>query len=265
MKIEWRYNEETEAARIAFTCTSMALGNYDKLNFYVIPIGKAKRFNYKNVVYLPDVAYDSIDKYWDTVRKLPSALGAIIPPAFLERLTALIKYEKTIPVADQIKIRKNWEKIEKIFMNDLKGLFPEFADSIQKAEIIISRYGTTASYNIPMSNPHKTIIVIRNDQSIKEIARMFVMSAVHYQKYTVNSTDEKLIKEKAWLEKIAITDFIIENTSLSRFFRPNNSIPSFSNINELKDLHNRFMNKLGFPTSVSLDIKDGNIVNTKTE
>ena len=248
MKIIWEHSQETEAKRIIHTAHQMAVGFYRLNGFFVLPSEEKLASSESNLVYLPDLNYTSIPRFWETARKTDVLeLPIVADKKLVDQIVSLLGKTNEPQLNKTIDI---WNKLEKEFFEELEKVIPDLKNSIKNLVVMPTNFGTKCSFNTPEKFPSDIVMYLRYDQDMVYGLVEGILSAV-----TRNTVFKKL--DGSWAESEMLVDWLISESSIGKVVQKYHDIKYFSptikstrvkqNANLLKK-SDEFYKKLGLPS-----------------
>ena len=139
---------DLEAQYLCFLAKGISTGEYQDGGFAVTP--NLERGNPKTV-YFPNLPYSK--NFWRTINFNPNKnFSTTYPQSAIDEIKLhLIKFKKDNLRSGIEKIKKDWQKIEESFFNDVDK-FLDFKKAISKVHeinVLITPFGTLGSFNPP--------------------------------------------------------------------------------------------------------------------
>lgn len=198
---------EMEARRILFITASLTHNWYQKHDFLIL-----KELSVRvptSQVIVPDLAYNSISKYWSRVAKLKLATPIDSPTLLLYEVMDLLnsKYNQTQYDKHSTTIKNNFSSIQNKFWNNLFTLFPKYQNNIKNIHVFSTKYGPSSTFSLA-DKPDSTItIYLRQDSGIDQLLWTILASLFR-------GTMESKLK-LTWEEIETTIDWIMSESNLS--------------------------------------------------
>ena len=205
--INFTHSPELEARRILFVAGSLARGWYQKHNFLILP-ELAPRAPSSQVI-LPNLPYDAIPRFWESVAKLKLVTPQLAPAPLLAAIESLCEslYKPSLYTRHLSELEKSYNQVKDNFWNTLFTLFPSYSSRVKDITIISSQYGSSSSFNLATADNSKITIYLRSDAKIDKLlwsilAALFRTKMQDEQKYS-------------WEEVEAVIDWLMSESSLA--------------------------------------------------
>lgn len=210
MKIVWEWSIESESARILEMSTKVSNGFYQLHHFLPLPFDLKKvRTDSSHHVYLPDIPYTKIPRYWESVSKA----GHHYPlPKIASISDHLVDYLSTIhlPSLDHLSLKIDAETYLPKAISWLSTTFP----TLPLPEIILihpSYFGTTGSFHF--NQALKTVILyLRNDQDLYTLVEILLSAILRPHAGETLYTD--------WEKTEYLVDYLLLESSLKNILPP---------------------------------------------
>lgn len=244
VEIKWEYSLETEARRIVHTARQMVVGFYRLNGFNVLPCQDS------NAVYLPDLDYKKINKFWEKVSKVDVyRMNSNIDQVIIDELVVML--EKTSCPKPEINKNNNiWKEIEEDFFETVGKVIPGLSGSVKSITIHPTIFGTKSSFNVPEKLPGGLIVYLRNDQDFIYGLVESILSAL-----TRDSIYKKL--DGSWQEAEMLVDWLITESAIGKviskhhdikFYEPTIKTTRTKQNAEILKQSDAFYKKLGLPS-----------------
>ncbi len=253
IKITFEYDPVFEFRKTVFMLNKIKSGFFQKQGFIAshMPINAQKA-----LIIVPKYAILRSSTFWNNLskQKIPKSICRDFKTENLAELWDEIKNEQALKTETD-SIEKKWRLIEKDFF-DAFDSFLIGAKLIKSIRVYLTRYGTSASYNI--NDKGELIILLRQDQSIDEIAFCILSGLLAL---TVSDFDDKNpINSYTWVEKQRIIDYLMTQTKFAKFFLNFNALVDEIRKNHISkaimDESNRIYDSLGYPATIDLKLKN---------
>lgn len=250
VEIKWEYSLETEAKRIVHAARQMVVGFYRLNGFNVLPYQNSNARPDNNVVYLPDLDYKKINKFWEKVGK--ADVYRLIPnidQELMNELVAILK-EANYPEPEINQVNNIWEKIEKEFFETIEKIVPDLKGSVKSITIHPTMFGTKCSFNVPEKLPCDLIVYLRSDQDFIYGLVESILSAL-----TRDSVYKKL--DGSWQEAEMLVDWLITESAIGKvinkyhdikFYQPTIRTTRIKQSAQTLKQSDEFYKKLGLPS-----------------
>lgn len=250
MKIYWENSNESEVRRIVHTAHQMVIGFYRLHGFTVLPYSQKQIDINGNFVFLPEIDYQSIPRFWEKVKSVDAYhMSFEIDEKIMVGLSVALG-ELSV---DKPKISLNnkiWNELESEFFEATELFIPGLKDKIDEIFVYPTAFGTKCSFSVPTDGERKLIVYLRYDQDTVYGLAEAILSAL-----TRESVYKKL--EGSWAESEMLVDWLITESSigkvLNKYHDLNHYFPTIKNIrfkqqaNLLKQ-SDEFYHKLGLPS-----------------
>lgn len=254
MKTIWSWSYEQEAKRIAYACTNISNGFYAQQGYTVLPSGTSTHHP-TTTIYLPDLNYGSIPRFWETVSKVdfkqtqPLKDSVITPiiPAIVSRL----KLSEITPEPSH-PIKPVWEKYSTKILNELCGITGINLKDISSITIHPTRYGSNGSFDVASSLPAEIKLELRLDQGLKSLLSIIILAL-----QTKPLTEQY---QATWKQIKFLSEWLINSSPLSRLIdkyeltTTSTSLKSLGGLSQNKKLYEQsltFLKRIGAPISTS--------------
>ncbi len=246
----WDYSPETEAQHIIWTAYQIKNGFYFSKGWLLSPSPVPR---HTRVVYFPKKNYDTIPHFWDKAMKMCEGV-LINDKEYVKQVAHLFKSD----TLNFIKLKRDWDKVYAQFVSGLQDIMPGIFEGVDTIEIRPVNYGVRSTafskYVNPMHPEQHIVVYVRSDMDISDIASSILIDRLHK-----DSTYSHFI----WEEKMAIKDFIINNTKIKKLFPQH--IGTISTIRQkqqakLVKASNQYFKSLGLAQKTLLEIIDNQIV-----
>ncbi len=254
MKTIWSWSYEQEAKRIAYACANIANGFYAQQGYTILP-SDTPTPHPSTTIYLPDINYGSIPRFWETISKVdfkqtqPLKDSVISPliPALVSRLKlSEITPEPTHP------IKPVWEKYSTKILNELCDITGINLKDISSITIHPTRYGSNGSFDIVNSLPAQIKLELRFDQGLKSLISIIILALQTKpltEQYLATWKQIKFLSE--WIINSSPLAHLIEKYELTTTTNNLKSLGSLSQSNALHDQSLTFLKRIGAPISKS--------------
>lgn len=246
MLTTWVYSVKTEAERLVHVAHSIVNGFFKTNNFVVLPYNLNSPG--ASVVTFPDLPYNSIPRFWKTVKSINvDNLPLTIDRQLISEIEKLVLENKLNNAKFEI-VKILWEKVESEVMEEIYRVIPSKRGLVKKIVISPTVFGTNCSFN--WKNDFGEIyIYLRQDQGIHAIVEAIVTSLTREDIY------EKL--GGVWAESEIITDYLVTQSSiatvLQKYEKAEAYLPTLKGIRgkeqvKLLKESEEFYKKLGIPS-----------------
>ena len=198
-KTTFTKSPQTEVERIIQASIQVANGFYKDKGFLVLP--KLIKANASEVI-LPNLDYQTIPHYWQTLKPLVSQFPTKTTPQFNQSVQKLFLGKKLYSKTINHQLQQNWTSVESQFWQYLKLLLPKPANSINFIEVRLTDFGSIASWWL---NQNHLICYLRSDASIGHLAEAILTTLIR--------TDKQY--QYSWEGSEAIVDFFLTNSSIA--------------------------------------------------
>lgn len=252
MKTIWLWSYKQEAKRIAYACANIANGFYTQQGYTVLPASTPTP-SPTTTIYLPDINYNSIPRYWDTISRVDfqqtqslkdSVIMPVVNPLASRLKLSGIKEPSSHP------IQKIWNTHSAIIMHELCLLIGIKYSDIKTLTIHPTQYGSNASFDIVRHMPADIKIELRLDQGIRSLVSVIILALLTNPLTTTHQATWKQIK--------FLSEWIITESPLSKLLSKVDPLPYASNTKLLggKAIRNKpykvssdFVRSIGAPTN----------------
>lgn len=241
MKITWEWSLSSEATRLTEMSLKVANGFYHLHHFLPLPHDpQHPRPDSSHHVYLPDLPYSTIPRYWESVAKLnyiyPLKQLVTINQALINHLIAL----KLTPLTNSPLQTSSTTYLPKV-INWLKNTFPSLPLP-EKILIHPSYFGTSGSFSF-IKTQNTVELYLRNDQELYCLIEILLTAVLRPHAGETLYTD--------WEKSEYLVDYLLLESSLKnilprpRTWTPTTIPPHFSQkiLQESRD----FLTKIGAP------------------
>lgn len=232
MKITWKHNLQTEILRVVNTAIPASNGFFRTKGFFLIPY--EKRFvSQSHLVFLPELEYNRLPRFWNEMSRLNA--GEVFDYKISSEMFEALKIsllKKNYPELDWQSMKKNWQRVEKKFFQNLGEIVPDWQKKIKKILIMPTRFGTSCSFNVLKEKDSEIKIFVRGDQGPTEIAEAILTSLLRYEA-------EKDLKA-TWEESEFLVDWLLTKSSLAKIF----GTKFFSTLQGTRTLYSGSLRKL---------------------
>lgn len=249
VKTIWEYSEQTEALRLLHAAHQISVGFYKINNFIVLPfVPKTKGLNF---VTFPDLAYNTIPRFWEKVKYLNIVDLPVKADSELVKSVMDLLRSARLPNPQFSTLKNIWGEIQDKIVETIYKIMPSKSGCIKKIIIYPTAFGTGASFNW-INKKGEVIMYIRQDKSIASIVEAIVTSITRQDIY------KKL--EGMWQESEIISDWLVTESALSPIIKRYNSegfVPTMKGVRikqqaKLLSKSDEFYKKLGFPSTESI-------------
>lgn len=214
MKINWNYSLETEAERIVHTARQMIVGFYRLNGFNVLP------YQEENSVYLPELEYNKIPRFWEKMKKIDVYhLPIVVEEEIVEWLVAMLQEKKynapNISLTNEV-----WDKLEEEFFKSLGEVILGAKNLIKSITVHPTLFGTKMSFNVLDSDRNDLIVYLRDDQDVTYGLAEAILSAVTRDSFYKNL-------EGSWQESEILVDWLISESSIGRIINKYHDLENF--------------------------------------
>lgn len=258
MKTTFHYQPEEEKERL-LSCLHYALnGLYQQNGFFILPYRLAKEPKTVYLPRLPDFPLHLLAK--DILNINPGDPLFAPKPKNQKLLDALSKINfqpEPIDLKNTSRVEKNWLIYQNLFEENLFDLLPSFRTNSLNAEITWTRYGTLVSFRFALSQKRSLLLkaTLRDDMGINQIAEGLLSSLLE---------KDFLKNNYSWLQREAITDFLLQKTRFVRFFsHPQATLQDqkhFSHLNQHYQNSAAYLKELGLSPKPLLKAQNGKIL-----
>lgn len=143
MKTTWQYSPKIEASRLLHTARQIANHFYRINGFVVLP--HWQKHLPENAVIFPHLAYHTLPRFWDKVKRLPiDQLPVTAPPQLISGLADLLTSTQPPPHTQSLK--NQWQTAQAPLMTAITAVIPQ-AKTITDLVIMPSQYGPIMSFS----------------------------------------------------------------------------------------------------------------------
>lgn len=245
MLTTWEFSSRSEAERLIHCARQIVVGFYKSNGFTVLPF--IPNQDNSKIVSFPDLAYNTIPRFWDQVRKINvDSFPLVIETKLLDSVTALIE-SSHLPSPEYSKLAELWAKAESDIIAKIYEVLPSKKDIIKNIFIHPTSFGTSCSFN-QIEDNGDVIIYLRQGGGIHTIVEAIITVL------TRNDIYSKL--SGLWSESEMITDFLVTESAIATVLQKYESVelynPTIKNtrlkeIASLTQQSNDFYKKLGLP------------------
>lgn len=254
MKTKWLWSYDAEALRIIHACANIVNGFYQKQGFIVLPISVASPTP-DTTIYLPDISYTSIPRYWETVSRIdfsqPSKSQNLVAKPLIIPLISRLKLQarSTVPTHP---IQKVWDKNQDKLMGVLIKLLNLPTHSIKSIAIHPSQYGSVAAYEPVETYPVDLKVYLRLDQGIRTLVNVMVQALLTRQLERTHRATWKQIK--------FLSDWIVSDSPLAPMLSKLDPLPYQNGVKQLGRISSTkkiidesftFLSQIGAPQNIS--------------
>lgn len=205
-KVNWIYNQRTEAIRLLHTAANLSRGFYKINGFIVIPHTKETKFNGFRIVSLPDLNYLRIPGFWRKVKNFGDYNLRTLEYPMRKDIEQLMR-DQMVTELDYTHREKKWGQIQDGFFRKFQELFPKIHIELDQIDIHPTTHGPAGSYQ-RIFNGHKKIrIFYRIDNEPWYIAKMIAMALTRPKVYGQY--------EGVWHDSQTIVDWMLNETELA--------------------------------------------------
>ncbi len=203
--ITWLHGSEYEAARVAGTFLEVKEQFFQYHQFLVLPYPAPQS------VYLPDIDYVGLLKTRIPTTYHPIEYDKTLLQTIMNQLATVVPFKNINPED----IRAQYDTIQHPLITVLTNILPDVMRTIKNIYIIPTAYGTEGSFDYKKTKQSVDLYIwirttgCRKIDIIAELVHCLVSGVVlvlHRQ------TDSK---NKAWQQREAIIDFLLQHTPLS--------------------------------------------------
>ncbi|MFC1780394.1 helix-turn-helix domain-containing protein [Patescibacteria group bacterium] len=215
MRITWKYDKESEARRILYTCCGLIKNCYQNINFYVVD--KLPDDNTSYLIYLSDLHYKDIKNYWSKIKKCEYNVNAKYSKNLVKSVNDRLSKIDTLTKEEIERIQKEWKKKEKKFREYLNILFPSAFKQINRITICPTLFGTNGSYSL-LDKKGNITIHYRIDGDLHYLAETIILSITHSLDFPCDRNQTEMIENKRWFLKQRLAHFLSHNTKIADLF-----------------------------------------------
>lgn len=213
MVTKWEYSLETESLRILHAARQTAVGFYKTNHFIVLPKSITP---FTGTVYLPELPYLSIPRFWDLVRKINVDTMPITAP---KTLVEAVKKLLVLPSEPSLNKLKNlWDIHQNEIINCIYELIPSKKDSVTEIIILPTSFGTGCSFNLHQETG-PVYIWLREGATIYSIVEAILTSLTRLDIYNTLGG--------VWAESEIITDWLIAFSPLAKLLHTIDPVSKF--------------------------------------
>ncbi len=253
IKIDWKYNKETEINRLIFTAGNIARGFYQRIG---APLYDELREQIVPNIHFPIRKIDR--SIWNELKSNSYELfGDNTVPNRLVNAFEIVYEDIPIPQTEQITFLKTeFEKYQGDFFKTIKQIF--YTLHFQKIIIIPTLYGIGCSYYL---DNQILYIYMRIDTEISILFSIILKAQIQKDLNLLRNNGLEYLKDGSWYNKEQIAEYLMLFSPLAKLF-PNHKafLDNYKNpelnlrdLNESKENYN----KLGFPIGDCI-IKENN-------
>ena len=194
-------------------------------------------------VFLPDLPYLSIPRFWDRVARIQiqtTPINKIIAPVDLVHQTSQLIAQ--LPQPNITTTLASWDKSKNAVISEIYRLIPSKRDWIKNIVIWPSTFGTTCSFNI-LKEPGDVYIWLRQDQGVSTIVEAILTSLTRQDIF------DHL--DGTWSESEILVDWLLTYSPLAKLLPPTpKTIKSTRTLQNagLVQTSQEFLRKIGAPS-----------------
>lgn len=234
--------DDFEARLICFLAKGISMKTYQDGGFVVLP--HLEMSNQKSV-FFPDLGYSS--EFWRYINVNGNKnLSADFPKKAVDEVKKkLALYSKNKYESQILKIKSDWEKIEKDFFDDVEKFldFDKALDKVEQINVLITPFGTRGSFNPPrVGNKFNLNVTSRIDCPAGNIA-----SGILQNLYIIKTWIGGEIGDDNFKKRMAAISFLMTSTIFNKYYPDYDDLAKtkFTVDKELITKSNKYLEKLG--------------------
>ena len=208
IKAKWRWSLESEAQRIVHCAKQISAGFYQSKGFIVLPPQFVK-LN-RDIVLFPQLKSDSIPSFWSRVNK--ANISDIPVSKDKDLIDQIVKILNILNLKEPAmgKLKNLWTKNQDQIISQIETVIGK-KNLIKKLTIYKSNFGTSVSFNIPISSPSEIKLFLRADQDIYSLVEGILSALLQHQLI--------LNYDASWKERELLIDWLVRDSTIGSLLK----------------------------------------------